>query len=135
VGTGRVPFSHPIRGADAGPTRRVSRRSGGVIVWADGRKEPREVGEMGEAASELIHQFAGEVRASDGRLYTAQVFGAARADGTWEGWLEFRPGGGSGQVLRTDRETTQPDRDALAYWASGLEPLYFDGALARARAA
>ena len=89
---------------------------------------------MDETAPELIHQFTGEIRGTDGRFYTAQVCGARRADGTWEGWLEFRPAGGSGQILRTDRETTQPDRDALAYWASGLEPLYFDGALARARA-
>lgn len=89
---------------------------------------------MVETVSELIHQFAGEIRAGDGRLYAARVYGERRADGTWEGWLEFRPAGGPGQILRTDRETTQPDRDALAYRASGLEPLYFDGALARARA-
>jgi hypothetical protein len=30
-------------------------------------------------------------------------------------------------------ETTQPDRAALEYWASGIEPIYLDGALARAR--
>ena len=34
----------------------------------------------------------------------------------------------------TGRETTQPDRGALEYWASGLEPLYFEGAFDRARA-
>jgi hypothetical protein len=87
---------------------------------------------MEDAASELIQRFAGEIRADDGRLYAAEVRGARRAGGTWEGWIEFRPSGGSGPVLRTGRETTQPDRDALAYWASGLEPLYFDGALGRA---
>ena len=36
-------------------------------------------------------------------------------------------------ILRTGRETTQPDRRALEYWASGLEPLYFEGAFERAR--
>ena len=84
-------------------------------------------------AGELIHQFTGQVQTADGQFYTAQVYGERRADGTWEGWLEFLPASGSGQILRTGRETTQPDRDALAYWASGLETLYFDGALARAR--
>jgi len=87
---------------------------------------------MDDTASELIHQFTGEVRGADDGLYAAQVNGRQRADGMWEGWIEFRPVG-SGPTLRTDRETTQPDREALAYWASGLETLYFDGALARAR--
>ena len=32
---------------------------------------------------------------------------------------------------RTGRETTQPDRVALEHWATGLEPLYLDGAFAR----
>jgi hypothetical protein len=86
-----------------------------------------------ETTGELIQQFTAEIVAADGRLYKARVYGGERPDGTWEGWLEFVPAAGHGQILRTDRETTQPDRDALAYWASGLEPLYFDGALARAR--
>ena len=36
--------------------------------------------------------------------------------------------------LRTGQETSQPNRDALAYWASGLEDVYLEGALARATA-
>jgi hypothetical protein len=84
-------------------------------------------------AGELIQQYATTVQApGGGGDYMPQVRGEERADGTWEGWIEFHPADGSGPVLRTGRETTQPDRDALAYWASGLEPLYFDGALARA---
>jgi hypothetical protein len=50
----------------------------------------------------------------------------------WEGWIEFHPANGSGSVLRTGRETTQPNLAALEYWADGLEPIYFEGALARA---
>lgn len=88
---------------------------------------------MDDRTNQLIHQFTTQIRAADGRLYTAQVHGEQRADGTWEGWLEFHSADGSGQTLRTERETTQPDRDALAYWASGLEALYLDGALARSR--
>jgi hypothetical protein len=36
-------------------------------------------------------------------------------------------------VLRTGQETTQPSWRAIAYWASGLEPIYFEGAFARAQ--
>ena len=34
--------------------------------------------------------------------------------------------------IRTARETTQPDREALEYWASGLSITYLKGAFARA---
>ena len=37
-----------------------------------------------------------------------------------------------GHGLRTERETSQPDRKALVYWASGLETTYYEGALERA---
>ena len=50
----------------------------------------------------------------------------------WEGWLEFAPLGGRGIVRRSQVETTQPNREALAYWASGIEPVYLEGALERA---
>jgi hypothetical protein len=82
---------------------------------------------------ELIHQFADQVKRQDGAIYAISAYGEARADGTWEGWLEFHPAGAAGPVLRTGRETSQPDKKALAYWASGLEPIYLDGAFARAR--
>jgi hypothetical protein len=82
--------------------------------------------------AELIQTYAETVRDAEGVEYVAHVYGEAREDGTWEGWLEFAPAGGAGAARRTGRETTQPDRDALAYWASGLEPIYLDGAFARA---
>ena len=65
-----------------------------------------------------------------GGNYNAHVMGEEREDGTWEGWIEF--GGWAGDERRTGRETTQPSREALAYWASGLEPVYLEGALTRA---
>jgi hypothetical protein len=34
-------------------------------------------------------------------------------------------------ALRTRRETTQPDREALVYWATGISGTYLEGALAR----
>jgi hypothetical protein len=73
------------------------------------------------------------VQDSGGVIYRATVHGEERADGTWEGWIEFRPLDGGAPALRTGQETSQPDRGALAYWASGLEPVYIDGAFSRAR--
>jgi hypothetical protein len=82
---------------------------------------------------ELIHRFADLVKGPDGVIYAVSVYGEIRADGTWEGWLEFQPTIGLGSVLRTGRETSQPNKEALVYWASGLEPVYLDGAFARAK--
>jgi hypothetical protein len=65
--------------------------------------------------------------------YTAWVCGEQRVDGTWEGWLEFHPTKDAELVLRTDQETSQPNRSALEYWADGIEPIYLEGALARAQ--
>ncbi len=70
------------------------------------------------------------MRDAGGEEYTAHTYGEARADGKWEGWLEFHSAAGAPR--RTGRETTQPNREALAYWASGLEPVYLDGAFSRA---
>lgn len=66
----------------------------------------------------------------DGRTYIAQACGRERADGIWEGWLEFVPDDGS-VVLRSQRETTQSNFAALEYWASGLTQVYLVGALER----
>lgn len=35
-------------------------------------------------------------------------------------------------MLRTGQETSQPNRSALEYWATGLETIYLDGAFKRA---
>lgn len=65
--------------------------------------------------------------------YRVQVCGEERSDGTWEGWIEFHPTDATQPVLRTDQETSQPNRPAIGYWANGLEPIYLEGALARAQ--
>ena len=79
--------------------------------------------------SVLIHEFSTRVLSEDGRQWTARAHGRRR-DGDWIGWLAFVADDGT--EIATDRETTQPDRKALDYWASGLEPIYLDGALTRA---
>jgi len=55
-----------------------------------------------------------------------------RADGTWIGWLEFEPEDPEDPILVTDQETSQPNRTAVDYWATGLEAVYFEGAFERA---
>ena len=82
---------------------------------------------------EIIHQHAEQVRDSAGTIYRVLIYGEARDDGTWEGWIEFHPVGSASPALRTARETSQPNKEALAYWASGLETAYLEGAFARAR--
>jgi hypothetical protein len=52
-------------------------------------------------------------------------------DGIWHGWLEFVPLEGAA-AIRSGRETTQPNRKDLMYWATGLTPVYLEGALQRA---
>ena len=81
---------------------------------------------------QLIQQYTEQLTDQNGVTYTIQAFGAPRPDGTWEGWIEFHPLDITHPIFRTERETTQPDKGALEYWASGLEPLYFEGAFARA---
>jgi hypothetical protein len=80
---------------------------------------------------ELIHEYKNQVQSRNGVCYSVLAFGERRSDGNWEGWLEYRPEKAVGRT-RTGRETTQPDRNALVYWASGLEPIYLEGALERA---
>jgi hypothetical protein len=81
---------------------------------------------------ELIYEHSARVEDDEGTVYVPRTYGQARGDGTWIGWIEFHPEGGEGVFLRTDQETSQPNRAALDYWASGLEPVYFEGAFSRA---
>ena len=83
------------------------------------------------SVNDLVHTFSAVVRDPEGRGYVASVHASERVDGMWELWLEFR-GLGREVTLRTRRESEQPNRRALLYWASGLQPSYLDGALLRA---
>src|SRR5690242_4012457 len=83
---------------------------------------------------ERIAEYPEHLQASSGVRYAMHVDGEERPDGTWVGWIVFTATSGS-DVRRTERESTQPTREALTYSASGLEPLYFEGAFARASTA
>jgi len=79
---------------------------------------------------EILAEY--DARITNGnRTYLAQACGAQMSDGLWEGWIEFLPNDGSA-VLRTDRETTQPNRQDTEYWATGVTAVYLEGALQRA---
>ncbi|HEY7289628.1 MAG TPA: hypothetical protein VH583_07315 [Vicinamibacterales bacterium] len=79
----------------------------------------------------ILRQFHSIVRAESGATYTARACGAGTDHGLWQGWLEFEPADG-GAVIRSGRETTQPNRRDAEYWATGLTPVYLEGALERA---
>ena len=79
----------------------------------------------------VLMEFSNELLGSDGTPYEARACGRAREDGLWEGWIEFAPPG-SGEPIRTGRETTQPNEADIRYWATGLTGPYLEGALARA---
>jgi len=82
--------------------------------------------------AECVLSYATRVTGPDRQPYAVAAWGEPQAEGTWTGWLEFRRQGPPESVLRTRRETTQPNREALVYWAEGLEPIYLEGALSRA---
>jgi hypothetical protein len=80
--------------------------------------------------AEVFVMFSEAISGPDGRTYSARACGGEMADGRWQGWLEFDAADGSG-THRSPRETTQPNRTDLAYWATGLTPVYLEGALVR----
>ncbi len=82
--------------------------------------------------AELIQEYSTRVIGPNGTTYIVRSYAEERADGTWTGWLEFHSSDASKPVLRTGQETSQPNRVTVEYWASGLEPIYFEGALLRA---
>ena len=82
--------------------------------------------------AEVFASFAAPVNDELGSYY-ARAVGRLASDNMWEGWIEFLPADGEGDALITGVETRQPEREHLAYWASGLSEVYLEGALSRAR--
>ena len=82
--------------------------------------------------AEVLLSFDTPVRDASGE-YRARAIGRAAPDGMWEAWLEFIALDGGGSVLVTSVESRQPEHGHLVYWATGLAPVYLEGALARAR--
>ena len=82
--------------------------------------------------AEVLRAFDGPVSDTSGE-YGARAVGRRADDGMWEGWLEFVPIGKNRDVVVGAVESRQPEKDHLVYWASGLTPVFLEGALARAR--
>jgi len=80
---------------------------------------------------EILVKFDEPIVDTTGAKYFAQAIGKKREDDLWEGWLEFLPLDQSAELLRSERETTQPNRIAVEYWAQGLTRVYLAGALIR----
>ena len=83
--------------------------------------------------AELLQEYLTAVAGPDDTTYSVRSYGEERGDGTWIGWLEFSPDDLSKPTLSTAQETSQPNRTAVEYWATGLEPVYFEGAFERAQ--
>ena len=81
----------------------------------------------------LLVRFDDILEGPAGIGYRPRACGQPCADGRWEGWLEFVPATGDGPPLCTSRETAQPSRSELTYWAEGLTRVFLEGALRRAR--
>src|SRR5512147_2354856 len=80
--------------------------------------------------AEVLVEFDAAFPGADGATYTPRACTRLNDDGLWEGWLEFtdlEPGA----VILSARETTQPTRADVMYWATVLTRVYLDGALAR----
>ena len=82
-------------------------------------------------AAQVLVKFTEPVSGRDGKAYQAQACAGVGDDGLWEGWIEFEA---DDEVIRTGRETEQPNYADMQYWASGLTMVYLEGALERARA-
>jgi hypothetical protein len=81
---------------------------------------------------QVIHTYVAQILDSAGQRYQVEALADERPGSTWEGRLRFTPLDGDGPVLETGRETTQSNLGDLEYWASGLEPVFLEGALERA---
>jgi hypothetical protein len=84
-----------------------------------------------DVMAEVFVTYNDPLAAANGTVFHARACGREMDDGRWEGWIEFESVDGT-EVLRSGRETTQPNRDDAAYWATGLTPVYLEGSLTRA---
>lgn len=82
--------------------------------------------------AKLLQEYTTVVIGADGTEYDVRSYGEERSDGTWIGWIEFHPADSTTPVLQTEQETSQPNQMTLEYWATGLEPVYLEGAFGRA---
>jgi hypothetical protein len=127
-----------------GPTVSTERRNfesnAAVTRWARGLERDQLGTELAGALARWkrgnpfqprLLETTGPVMDGAGAPYHARIF-SERSGHLWVAWLEFEPRA-DGPIWVTAHETSQPSLPALVYWVQGLEPLYFPGALERAR--
>jgi hypothetical protein len=103
--------------------------AGALQILRDARLVAAPLREEREMAKVLV-QLETPVQDPQGRVFTVRICGRP-AGNLWEGWIEFHPND-DGPVLRTPRETEQPNEADLEYWATGLTVPYLEGAMDRA---
>ena len=83
--------------------------------------------------SEVLVEYDPIASDTDASRWKPRACGRRGVGHMWEGWIEFVPLGSGSKPVRSGRESTQPSRESLVYWATGLTPEYLRGALERAR--
>lgn len=81
---------------------------------------------------EFVHQYSTLTDGPDGQWYIVRAYADQQPGGLWEGWFVFFPLSPDGVAIASDNETTQSKREDVDYWASGITPVYLQGALRRA---
>jgi hypothetical protein len=82
--------------------------------------------------AEVLIEYDATVVDRDGSRWAARACGRFGEQKMWEGWIEFVPLDPKRSPLRSPRESTQPSREDLLYWATGLTSTCLKGALSRA---
>lgn len=82
--------------------------------------------------AEVLVDYEQTIAGDDGSRWAARACGRQGPGNMWEGWIEFVPLDLKQKPVRSRRETTQPSRADLLYWATGLTTVYLGGALTRA---
>jgi len=112
-----------------------------VAYWASGlgalylhgalERAKRRAGWTPPRLALVVREHDVTVVADDGRAYRPRTCARWERDGHWSAWIELVDVD-HGTIVTTGAETSQPSLAAVAYWADGLEPIYFEGALRRA---
>jgi hypothetical protein len=82
--------------------------------------------------SELVHERIIDMVDAKGTPYDrAFIYADLQPGGSWRGFIEFVSADGE-EAVRTGYETTQSTLEGVAYWATGVESAYIEGAFDRA---
>jgi hypothetical protein len=81
--------------------------------------------------TEVLVSFHAPISHATGQ-YAARAVTRHADDGMWQGWLEFEPLDADRPVVVGPVESTQSKREHIQYWATGLTPVFLEGALDRA---